>query len=388
MKINKKRKYLFFGIPVLFLIVLFLFGIGYMGNAEISFDSASKVITEKIIEKDSPKDPVAPTVPPLDKEAYDAKVLALANNPAPVIPKPIIKKVKDPKTGKITEVSTPAPAVAQKPNIWPVKTVYPNDGAILPFKRVVAYYGNLYSKQMGILGEYTPDVVLEKLTAQVKEWEIADPETPVQPALHYIAVVAQGSAGKDGKYRFRMPDSEIEKVIEMAKKIDAIVFLDIQVGLSNINAELPTLEKYLKLPNVHLGIDPEFYMRDGKKPGKYMGTMDASEINFAIDYLSKIVKENNLTPKILVIHRFTQKMVTNYKEVKILPEVQFVMNMDGWGGKAKKIGTYNQFVYKEPIQFTGFKIFYKTDVKEKGTVIFKPEELLKLNPRPIYIQYQ
>lgn len=387
MKINRKKKFLFLGGLVLSLTALFLFGMGYIGNAEISFDSEN-IIQEKNEEKIIPEEPEIIPIPPLDKEAYDAKLLELANNPAPVVSKPIIKKVKDPKTGKITEVSTPAPAVAQKPNIWPVKTIYPNDGAILPFKRVVAYYGNLYSKKMGVLGEYEPDVVLEKLTAQVKEWEDADPSTPVQPALHYIAVVAQGDPGKDGKYRARMPDSEVDKVIEMAKKINAIVFLDIQVGLSNINAELPTLEKYLKLPNVHLGVDPEFYMRDGKKPGKYMGTMDASEINFAVDYLSKIVKENNLTPKILVIHRFTQKMVTNYKNIKIVPEVQFVLHMDGWGGKAKKIGTYNQFVYKEPVQFTGFKIFYKTDVKEKGTTIFTPDELLKLNPRPIYIQYQ
>jgi hypothetical protein len=37
---------------------------------------------------------------------------------------------------------------------WPVKnTPYPVGGAILPFKRVVAFYGNLYSKKMGILGE-------------------------------------------------------------------------------------------------------------------------------------------------------------------------------------------------------------------------------------------
>lgn len=388
MKNNKKGKFLFLGGLTLFLVVLFLFGMGYIGNAEISFDNANNTIQEKNEEKEIPEEPKVPSIPPLDKEAYDARLVELANNPAPIVPNPIIKKVKDPKTGKITEVSTPVPAVAQKPNIWPVKTIYPNDGAILPFKRIVAYYGNLYSKQMGILGEYPSDVVLEKLNAQVKEWEKADPNTPVQPALHYIAVVAQASAGKDGKYRARMPDSEIDKVIEMAKKINAIVFLDIQVALSNINAELPTLEKYLKLPNVHLGIDPEFYMRDGKKPGKYMGTMDASEINFAVDYLSKIVKENSLTPKILVIHRFTQKMVTNYKNIKTVPEVQFVLHMDGWGGKAKKIGTYNQFVYKEPIQFTGFKIFYKADVKEKGTTIFTPEELLKLNPRPIYIQYQ
>ena len=35
---------------------------------------------------------------------------------------------------------------------WPVKTVYPLDSAILPFNRIVAYYGNFYSADMGILG--------------------------------------------------------------------------------------------------------------------------------------------------------------------------------------------------------------------------------------------
>src|SRR5215472_17397945 len=35
---------------------------------------------------------------------------------------------------------------------WPVKTAYPGAGALLPFNRIVAYYGNLYSKNMGVLG--------------------------------------------------------------------------------------------------------------------------------------------------------------------------------------------------------------------------------------------
>ena len=30
---------------------------------------------------------------------------------------------------------------------WPVKNKYPLPGAILPFNRVIAYYGNLYSKK-------------------------------------------------------------------------------------------------------------------------------------------------------------------------------------------------------------------------------------------------
>jgi hypothetical protein len=129
-------------------------------------------------------------------------------------------------------------------------------------------------------------------------------------------------------------------------------------------------------------------MKNGIRPGKIVGTYDATDINFTTNYLAKIVKENNLIPKILIVHRYTQKMVTNYQEIKPLPEVQIIMHMDGWGEKTRKIGTYQQFIYKEPVQFTGFKLFYKNDVLTSGTVLFTPTELLKLNPKPIYIQYQ
>lgn len=326
----------------------------------------------------------APVLSPLDKEAYDAKLNELANNPPP--PKPTTKVVKDQKTGvNKTVVVEPKPAA---PNIWPVKTAYPNAGAILPFKRIVAYYGNLYSTKMGVLGQYPEPEMLQRLDAEVKKWEAADSSTPVVPALHYIAVVAQGGAGADGKYRVRMPDSEIDKVLAIAAKINAIVFLDIQVGFSDLQTEVPLLEKYLKLPQVHLGVDPEFSMKDGTRPGKVVGTLDATDINFTANYLAKIVKENNLPPKILVVHRYTQKMLTGYDQIKPLPEVQIVMNMDGWGTMAKKIGTYKNFIYPEPVQFTGFKLFYKNDVFEPNTTLMTPEDLLKLRPRPIYIQYQ
>ena len=337
--------------------------------------SASDILSEKKEEK--------PALPPLDRDLYDSLLQILANNPPP--PPPTTKIIKNPETGVEETITVEKPTPVYK---WPVKTEYPRDGAILPFKRVIAYYGNLYSTKMGVLGQYPEKEMLAKLDAEVKKWEAADPSTSVQPALHYIAVVAQGSEGADGKYRARMPFTEIDKVIAMAEKINAIVFLDIQVGFSTVEAEVPLLEKYLKMPNVHLGIDPEFSMKTGIRPGKIVGTLDAADINFAVDYLAKIVKENNLTPKILVIHRYTQKMVTNYKNIKILPEVQIVMHMDGWGGQAKKIGTYKNFIYPEPVQFTGFKLFYKNDVLEPGTTLFEPVELLKLNPRPIYIQYQ
>jgi ribosomal protein S2 len=36
---------------------------------------------------------------------------------------------------------------------------------------------------------------------------------------------------------------------------------------------------------------------------------------------------------VLIVHRFTQGMVTNYKKIKTVPEVQVVMDMDGFGAK-------------------------------------------------------
>src|SRR5690606_9279495 len=137
-------------------------------------------------------------------------------------------------------------------------------------------------------------------------------------------------------------------VLSMAKEINAIVFLDIQVGLSTLQQEIPELEEYLKLPNVHLGVDPEVSMKDGQAPGKVVGYFTAEDLNYASNYLAKLVKEYNLPPKVLIVHRFTQRMVRDYGQITTRPEVQIVMHMDGWGEPAKKVNTYRQFVYREP----------------------------------------
>ena len=239
-------------------------------------------------------------------------------------------------------------------------------GAILPDKRILAFYGNPHSNKMGILGEYGKDYkrMLRQLDETAKMWEKADPTKPVQEALHLVAISAQGSPQKDGNYRLRMSDYTIRKVIKWAAEHNAICFLDIQVGKAPLKPEIDYLAKYLKLPYVHLGIDPEFSMKTGAKPGTRIGTYDAADVNMAVDYLSKIKRENNLPPKILVVHRFTQRMITNYKNIKINPDVQIVMHMDGWGPPSLKTDSYRDYIVKEPVQYTGFKLFYKNDLKK------------------------
>jgi len=263
-------------------------------------------------------------------------------------------------------------------------------GAILPGHRIVAFYGNIRSKGMGILGREPKEQMFRKFAGVIKEWQAADSSLPVMPALHSVTITAQGSPGKDGKWRLMNSKSTIEETRRWAKEHNCILFLDVQVGWSDLAHELPKLEEYLKDPTIHLGIDPEFALGTMRaRPNSKVGTYDAKDVNFAINFLARIVAENHLPPKILMVHRYTRKMVTNYKNIKLDPRVQVVMHMDGWGEPTLKQDSYRDYVQKEPVQYTGFKLFYEYDIKLKPHHLMTPREVLKaLNPKPLYIQYQ
>lgn len=290
-------------------------------------------------------------------------------------------------TKKQTFMAGESPLVAIKEG-WPVKGPAPLAGALLPRYRILAYYGNPLSKKMGVLGEYAPEEMLRRLDAEIARWNKADPNTPVMPALQLISVVAQGDAGPSGKYRTRMRDSMIEQVSKWADSRKALVFLDVQVGTGTIQEEMPRLLPFLQRPNFHFAVDPEFMMKDGSKPGSKIGTMDASDINWVSDQLAQLVRKYNLPPKVLVIHRFTRKMITNADKIQLRPEVQIVINMDGWGAPWLKRDSYAAYVVAEPVQFTGVKLFYFNDMRKKGSRLMTPEEVLRLRPQPYYIQYQ
>ena len=259
----------------------------------------------------------------------------------------------------------------------------PLPGSVLPGCRIVAFYGNPLSKRMGVLGEYPPAQMLAKLDSQAKAFERADTATPVVRALELITPVAQGSPGAKGLWRMRMPDTLIEKVAQLAESKGYLLFLDVQVGKSNVAAELEPLLPYLKRPYVHLALDPEFSMKGPEPPGKKIGTMDAADVNVAIHLLEKLVDENKLPPKILIVHRFTQRMLTNHEKIERDPRVQVIINMDGFGPPSLKLGSYQAYVHDRPVQYYGIKLFYKNDKP-----MFTPADVMRLFPIPQYIQFQ
>ena len=259
----------------------------------------------------------------------------------------------------------------------------PLPGSVLPGCRIVAFYGNPLSNRMGIMGALPPDRMLARLDSQARTFEVADSATPVVRALELITPVAQGSPGPRNLWRTRMADTLIDRVARLAEANGHLFILDVQVGKSTVAAELEPLVQFLKRPYVHLALDPEFSMKGVEPPGKKIGTMDAADVNVAIDLLARLVDENQLPPKVLIVHRFTQRMLTNETKIKRDPRVQVVIDMDGFGPPFLKLGSYKAYIQDRPVQYYGIKLFYKNDKP-----MFSAQDLMRLFPIPQYIQYQ
>lgn len=297
--------------------------------------------------------------------------------------RPVKRPASHPVKPKVQVAPRPAVHTDTNATPWSHRDIPVRPGALFPANRVVAFYGNPRSTRMGILGELPPAQMLAKLDGIAKEWAKADTTRGVRPALHLIVTVAQAKPGSDGKFRLRHPDTMIAEVAKWAEQRGWLLFLDIQVGHSTVAEELPRLLPWLKKPWVHLALDPEFAMPGTLVPGTRIGTLDARQINEAIDVLAKLVDEEHLPPKALVVHRFTENMLTNYKEIHTDPRVQVVIDMDGFGAPSLKRRIYDLVVAHRPVQFTGIKLFFKNDHP-----MFTLREILGLSPIPLYIQYQ
>ncbi len=280
------------------------------------------------------------------------------------------------KGGALVRPPLPLPAV-------PLQQPKHAKAALLPAHRIVAYYGNPSSARMGILGALPLDSMQHHLDGQVRAWALADSTLPVLPALHLVTIVAQSIPGASAKYRLRAPDTLIERISDWAEQHDELLFLDVQVGRSTVAEEVGSLTKYLSRPWVHLALDPEFAMDSTTVPGCVIGSLDAREVNVAIDTLIRVMQRYDLPPRILVVHRFTEKMLTGSDSIRLDPRVQVVIDMDGFGPPGLKRGAYRAVVGGRPVQYTGFKLFYQQD-----RPLMTPAEVLALKPPPLFILYQ
>lgn len=275
--------------------------------------------------------------------------------------------------------STTFPPVTDANSLSPICGV-PASGAGC---RIIAFYGNPLSTRMGALGASPPQQMIPALMKRTQEWRDADPVTPTRCAMELIAITAQAQPGKNNKHRLRMSDETIDRVLGWARGAGCLLILDVQVGWSSVPEELPSLQRWLDEPDVHLALDPEWDMPPGIAPGRRIGTMTASDIQFGIDLLARTVSAKNLPPKMLIVHRFREFMVTNPEQIVNDPAVRLVVNMDGFGPPEVKMNSYRVAMLGMPTRLTGFKLFFINDQP-----MLDPAYVLAIDPAPVFINYQ
>jgi hypothetical protein len=257
-----------------------------------------------------------------------------------------------------------------------------SDGPLKKY-RLVTFYGTPLSSQMGVLGESTPDEMMQQLKKQTEAYSIVDPSRPAVPTIELVASVAQRDPGSNGLYVSWTPKSVIERYAELAKNNKALLMLDVQLGRDSVMDEVKALSPFLKLPYVELAIDTEFHVGPGEVPGENLGQVDGSDIQHAIEFLNKLVKEENIPDKVVMIHEFQKGIVTHKSLIKPTNHVEVVLNADGFGTPFDKLANYHTLVRNEPIQYGGFKLFYSED-----RPLLSPKEVVSLDPAPAIVDYQ
>jgi len=255
--------------------------------------------------------------------------------------------------------------------------------ALLPSRRIVAFYGHPHDPNLGILGQYSKEDLLAQLREEAGGYERADATTTVMPAFEVIASVAQSEAGADGTWLAQTDEATIRDYIAFTQANGILLILDIQMGRTTVEDEWAIVAKYMNEPNVHLAIDPEFAMKDDQVPGVDIGSVDADDINFVQTEMAKIVADNNLPPKLLIVHRFTDGMITNTDKLEEVDGVQLVIDTDGFGDPASKTATFELYARDGNVKFAGIKLFYDQDHP-----LMQPADVLDLDPTPNFILYQ
>ena len=254
---------------------------------------------------------------------------------------------------------------------------------LLADHRIVAFYGNPLTPILGVLGEPDGVKTVARLRAQADAYVPISHDRTIVPALHFIYAVAQEHPGEDGSFLLRMDDALVEQYVQLAQENGMLLFLDIQLGRSTVEKELPRIYKWLKYENVHVALDPEFAWGENLQPGEDIGHMTGEQINRAQQMLQEFTKEHLLPTKVLVVHQFLPGMVKNKAVIKSYDRVELVFDADGYGSRNVKLGSWNRVIVDDNVRLAGIKLFYRYD-----TQIMTPTDVLNLDPKPVVIIYQ
>lgn len=235
-------------------------------------------------------------------------------------------------------------------------------GLLLPDNFLLTLYGAPQLERT-ILGRRSSRAAVRDLERRVRPYERVG-DRPVIPGFDLIGVIANSTPGPGRKYRTRQPDRLIAEYLDRVRTLDGRLILDIQPGRSTALKEIVAMKRWIVEPDVDVAIDPEWNVGPRGVPGETPGRITAAEINQASLRLNRIVENEGLPPKVLVVHQFTRRMIGARAAIKQREGVQVIMNFDGIGSpRAKKAG-YAALATRG--LFNGFSIFVLLDTRVIG----------------------
>ena len=250
--------------------------------------------------------------------------------------------------------------------------------------QIVSFYGHPDVAAMGVLGHGTPARVAAEIAAWAARYDELNGPRGTLPAYHLIVGVAQTTPMPDGTWLRRLSHERIAEYVEVARVRGMVLFLDTQIGWSDPLAEVRLLEPFLREPFVHAALDPEFATEQlGVRPGLAIGSVSAEQVNEVQRYLAALVREAGLPPKILMVHQFADRMLTDREAVEDHAEVALAIDMDGFGHPAPKLYGYERYALSAPSERPALKLFFKEDAP-----ILTPAEVQGLDRPPDIVIYQ
>lgn len=263
---------------------------------------------------------------------------------------------------------------------------------------MVGFYGRPNTPSLGILGHTNIDKLVEKMKAKQEYYQKElGSDFNVRMAFHIIHSLATKDPGRRNDFLLGLSENSVMRYINRAQIEDFDVIIDLQLGTKTPKEAVAPVLKYLKYPNVHLALDPEFKVPKHRKyaPGKFIGHIFGNDVNEAQESISTYMKENGIEGKRnLIVHMFHERMLRKKEDVKNFDNIQLIYNVDGHGKGGIKVKIYNGLYSEDEakVAISGFKIFYKTDKKP----LMNPKQILgiettgsrKVQLQPYYINYQ
>jgi len=247
----------------------------------------------------------------------------------------------------------------------------------------VALYGSIGTDRLGVLGER--DVAGSVAHAADVAADYDGFAKTVVPTFEIIASIASFEPGDDVDYSNETPIAQLQPWVDAADQAGYHVVLDLQPGRQRFPSQITEFEALLLQPHVSVALDPEWRVGLDEIPeGGKVGTVTADEVNTTVAYLDRIIEENDLPPKMMIVHQFKNDMISDKLDIRGTENVQIVIHMDGFGTLGLKRETYAQITSDlPPGAVVGWKNFYDEDEPTPT-----PAETMDNDPVPMFVSFQ